>query len=149
MITTKLHPRRRARIAVLEALYAREMTGEPKEKILADLFQRSTLDQATCNYIRVLFDQVLSHRQGCEQLIIDHLANWDYERVALIDRLILTLAISEIYYVEEVPPKVSITEAIEIAKQYSTAESSRFVNGILDAIYKEKLPANDQTPAVD
>ena len=62
--------------------------------------------------------------------------NWEFDRVALLDRLLLTLAISEINFIDDVPPKVSITEAIEIAKQYSTEESAGFVNGVLDNIYK-------------
>ena len=54
----------------------------------------------------------------------------------MLDRLLLILAISEINFIDDVPPKVSITEAIEIAKQYSTEESAGFVNGVLDNIYK-------------
>jgi len=64
------------------------------------------------------------------------LNNWEFDRVALLDRLLLILAISEIYFIDDVPPKVSISEAIEIAKQYSTEESAGFVNGVLDNIYK-------------
>ena len=61
--------------------------------------------------------------------------NWEFDRVALIDRILLTLAICEIRFLAEVPPKVSISEAIELAKEYSTSESSGFVNGVLDKIY--------------
>ena len=56
--------------------------------------------------------------------------------MALLDRLLLVTAISEIYFIDDVPPKVSISEAIEIAKQYSTEDSSSFVNGVLDNVYK-------------
>ena len=62
--------------------------------------------------------------------------NWEFDRVALIDRILLTLAICEIHFLDEVPPKVSISEAIELAKEYSTSESSGFVNGVLDKIYQ-------------
>ena len=69
-------------------------------------------------------------------MIKTRLNNWEFDRVALLDRLLLILAISEIHFIDDVPPKVSISEAIEIAKQYSTEESSSFVNGVLDNIYK-------------
>ena len=64
--------------------------------------------------------------------------NWEFDRVALIDRILLTLAICEIHFLDEIPPKVSISEAIELAKEYSTSESSGFVNGVLDKIYQSQ-----------
>ena len=76
------------------------------------------------------------NKQWCEEQIKARLNNWEFDRVALLDRLLLILAISEINFIDDVPPKVSITEAIEIAKQYSTEESAGFVNGVLDNIYK-------------
>ena len=72
-------------------------------------------------------------------LISDNLDNWKLERVATLDQLIMRIAISEIYFNEDIPPKVSISEAIEIAKVYSTEDSSSFVNGVLDSIYKRKI----------
>ncbi len=60
--------------------------------------------------------------------------NWDFERIAIIDRLIIRMAICEFLFFDDIPPKVSISEAIEIAKKFSTDDSSAFVNGILDAI---------------
>ena len=64
---------------------------------------------------------------------------WDLNRIALIDKLILRMSLSEMLYIEEVPPKVSITEGVEIAKEFSTNDSSRFVNGILDSIYNDLI----------
>ena len=79
-----------------------------------------------------------------EQLISENLDNWKLERVATLDQLIMRIAVNEIYFNDDIPPKVSISEAIEIAKLYSTKDSSSFVNGVLDAIYKHKL-TNDKT----
>ena len=70
------------------------------------------------------------------ETISKHLENWEWSRVALLDRLVLQMGTVELLYVEDVPPKVTIAEAITIAKYYSTDDSSAFVNGILDAIYK-------------
>ena len=75
-------------------------------------------------------------------MISDNLDNWKLERVATLDQLIMRIAINEIYFNEDIPPKVSISEAIEIAKIYSTEDSSSFVNGVLDSIYKRKLDSD-------
>lgn len=131
------HPRRLARIAVFQGLYALAISGEEPEKVIRDLWERYSFEKPGRDYVHQLLQAVWDHRFWLEQVIRDHLQNWDYERVALLDRLILQMAIAEIFFIEDVPPKVSIAEAIEIAKEYSTEESSGFVNGILDAIYKE------------
>ena len=97
------------------------------------------------NFITSLFNFSIDNKEWCEEQIKTRLNNWEFDRVALLDRLLLILAISEIHFVDDVPPKVSISEAIEIAKQYSTEESAGFVNGVLDNIYKtmeNKVEAN-------
>jgi N utilization substance protein B len=63
--------------------------------------------------------------------------NWKYERIALVDRLVLRIALCELLYFDDIPPKVTINEAIDLAKKFSTAESGRFVNGMLDALFKK------------
>ena len=97
-------------------------------------------------FVKDLFYLSVKNKKWCEEKIIERLNNWEFERVALLDRLLLILAISEIFFIENVPPKVSISEAIEIAKQYSTEESSAFVNGVLDNIYKSVSKEKDKLP---
>ena len=80
----------------------------------------------------------MENKTWLEKVIIRHLDNWEINRIALLDKLILQMAISELYFMDDVPPKVTLSEAIEIAKRYSTEDSSSFVNGILDAVYKER-----------
>jgi N utilization substance protein B len=70
--------------------------------------------------------------------------NWDFERLAAVDRNILRLAVYEMLFCPEIPPVVSINEAIEIAKKFSTAESGKFVNGLLDRVKKELLRPSRQ-----
>ena len=139
-----MHPRRLAREGILGALYALETTGETKEKVINDLFQRNNYDEETKTFITALFGKIVDNKIWSEQLISDSLDNWKLERVATLDQLIMRIAVNEIYFNDDIPPKVSISEAIEIAKSYSTKDSSSFVNGILDAIYKHKL-TNDNT----
>jgi N utilization substance protein B len=130
------HPRRIAREAVLQALYASAMTGEDSEKILKDVFKRRSYEPDLIKYITDLFESAMDNKEWCEDQIKSRLNNWEFDRVAILDRLLLIVAISEIYFIEDVPPKVSISEAIEIAKIYCNEDSSSFVNGVLDNVYK-------------
>ena len=135
-MTKSNHPRRIGREAVLQALYAYEITKEDRSKVLQDIINRNSYDNEMKIFITTLFNFSIDNKQWCEEQIKSRLNNWEFDRVALLDRLLLIIAISEINFVDDVPPKVSITEAIEIAKQYSTEESAGFVNGVLDNIYK-------------
>ena len=130
------HPRRIAREAVLQALYASAITGEDSDKILKDILKRRSYESNLIKYITDLFQSAMNNKEWCEDQIKSRLNNWEFDRVALLDRLLLIVAISEIYFVEDVPPKVSISEAIEIAKIYCNEDSSSFVNGVLDNVYK-------------
>jgi len=136
---SKQHPRRKAREAVLKALYALEIGHETQEKVLEDILKRDDFDKDSKKFMALLLGESLMHRDWCEEQISKRLTNWDYNRVALLDRLVLISAISEIFFIDDVPPKVSISEAIEIAKHYSTEESPGFVNGVLDNVYKSML----------
>ena len=128
--------RRSAREAVLQALYAIEVGKETKSKALKDIIKRESRDIDAKNFITELFNVSLSNREWCEDQIKSRLNNWEFKRVATLDRLLLIVAIAEIFFIDTVPPKVSISEAIQIAKKYSTEDSSAFVNGVLDNIYK-------------
>ena len=128
--------RRSAREAVLQALYAIEVGKETKSKALKDILKRESRNHDAKNFITELFNVSLSNREWCEDLIRSRLNNWEFKREAVLDRLLLIDAIAEIFFIDTVPPKVSISEAIQIAKRYSTEDSSAFVNGVLDNIYK-------------
>ena len=128
--------RRSAREAVLQALYAIEVGKEKKSKALKDILKRESRDNDAKNFITELFNVSLSNREWCENQIKSRLNNWEFKSVAVLDRLLLVVAIAEIFFIDTVPPKVSISEAIQIAKKYSTEDSSAFVNGVLDNIYK-------------
>lgn len=136
--------RRSAREAVLQALYAVEIGEEIRSKALKDTLGREQRDNETKDFIVHLFEVSLENRDWCEQQIKSRLNNWEFKRVAVLDRLLLVIALAEIFFIDTVPPKVSISEAIQIAKKYSTEDSSAFINGVLDNIYKnvaeEKLP---------
>jgi len=81
----------------------------------------------------------LEHRDEADALIKKHTKNWDLPRLAAVDRNILRLAIYEMLHREDIPPVVSINEAVDIAKKFSTQDSGKFVNGILDKVRSELL----------
>ena len=135
---SKKHPRRLGREGEFQGLYALEISSEPKEKVLADILNRYSFNIKIQTFISDLFFKTVENKTWLEKVIIRHLDNWEINRIALLDKLILQMAISELYFMDDVPPKVTLSEAIEIAKRYSTEESSSFVNGILNAVYKER-----------
>ena len=135
------HPRRKAREVTMQALYALEINnGYPQDvlELCDDSFNNSENDI----YTRELFNCVVEKQSWADDLISQCLENWEYGRVAILDKILLRMGVSEIYYIDDVPPKVSISEMVEIAKVYSTEESSSFVNGILDTIYKNYSEKN-------
>ena len=135
------HPRRKAREATMQALYALEINnGFPQDvlELCDDSFNNSENDI----YTRELFNCVVEKKSWADDLISQCLENWEYGRVAILDKILLRMGVSEIYHIDDVPPKVSISEMVEIAKVYSTEESSSFVNGILDTIYKNYSEKN-------
>lgn len=82
---------------------------------------------------------VIEHRQQCDDQIQKYAKNWDLHRMATVDRNILRLAIYEMLHRQDIPPVVSINEAVDIAKKFSTQDSGKFVNGILDKVKGELL----------
>ena len=142
-MTKAKHTRRSARETVLQALYAVEVGQEHEAKALKDILGREKRDEEINEFIVELFEISFKNRDWCENEIKSRLNNWEFERVAVLDRLLLILAISEIFFIDNIPPKVSIAEAIEIAKQFSTEESSAFINGVLDNIYKSLPKVNE------
>lgn len=133
---TKAKDRRYARELVLMALYARECSDESCNKIITDLKNTFEIKTDVEDYVKKLFPITVEYQSWATDEIVSKLENWDYGRIALIDRLVLQMMIVEMKYMENVPPKVSITEGVEIAKKYSTAESGSFVNGMLDSFYQ-------------
>lgn len=88
-------------------------------------------------FVKILFRKAIMHSDRCSELIDKNTTNWEVERIALMDILVMQLAITEILEFSEIPVKVTLNEYIEIAKYYCTSKSSTFVNGILDNIVKE------------
>jgi len=132
--------RRKAREVVLQALYELEFSDRPWQEVLEDQFQRRASGAETARYARSLLEITLAHREELDRLIEAALEHWDLERVSLVDRNILRLALAELIYMPEVPVRVVIDEAIEVARKYSSADAGQFVNGVLDRLAREARP---------
>ena len=87
-------------------------------------------------YGTLLSRKVLEHQEDIDAKIVEASSHWNLERIAIVDRLIICCAAAELMYFPDIPTGVAINEAVDIAKKFSTGESSRFVNGVLDAIAK-------------
>jgi N utilization substance protein B len=104
-----------------------------------------TIEEAeTRLFAEPLIKGVLQHRDELDERIKKHCKNWDFNRIAVVDRNVMRLAIYEMLYRDDIPPVVSINEAVDVAKKFSTEDSGKFVNGILDKVRGEILrPARD------
>lgn len=126
--------RRAAREAALKSLYAVEVGRNSPQDATKEIIKPSLKDDHdSFRFAEKLFLVTVDHAEEYDELIDDHINNWEVHRLAIIDKLILRMAISELLLFEDIPTKVSINEAIELAKRYSTRKSGNFVNGILDA----------------
>ncbi len=117
----------------------RESQSGPSYGAAVELPPPSTDEISTRMFADVLVRGVLKHRDALDDVIQRYAQNWDLHRIAIVDRNILRMAIHEILHRDDIPPVVSINEAIEIAKRFSTEQSGRFVNGILDKVKAETL----------
>lgn len=129
--------RRRSRILALQTLYACDVgVFSEWQTMLERIAAGSRLPVTVINYARELLCEFYKATDSIDALIRKKAANWDIRRMAAIDRNILRLAVAELCYFPQVPAKVVIDEAVEIAKAFGTEESGKFVNGIIDSIHK-------------
>lgn len=102
-----------------------------------EFWQRHPVDPDTQGFGQALVRGTKQHQGEIDKLLAQYAEHWALERMAVVDRNILRMAVYELLWQPEVPPKAAINEAIEIAKKFGTAESSRFINGVLDRILRE------------
>lgn len=131
--------RTRARGWALQALYAWESRGTSDDGIvpaLEDLAQNLRISPRNRLYAEILVRLVAQNRPRIDRVLQGSLTNWSLVRLSVIDRNLLRLGVAELLFVDDVPPRVTIREMIHLAERYSTAESPRFVNGVLDAVMR-------------
>src|SRR5215472_9625110 len=127
--------RSRGREVALQVLYQVEQNpGVPPDEVRRFIRRRLLEDPKLCEFTEGLIAGVKEHQARIDAMISQVAENWRLDRMAAIDRNILRLGVYEMMFSEDVPARVAINEALELAKRYSTAQSSRFVNGILDRV---------------
>ena len=130
--------RRKSRELALQALYQGELAAQNGLLIFEEFCSHFQVNKKAIPYAKKLLDGIQEKGDSINQLISKYAENWRLERMSVIDRNILRLAVYEVYYQDDVPISVAINEAVEIAKRYSTDDSGPFINGILDSMAKEE-----------
>jgi transcription antitermination protein NusB len=142
--------RSRGREVALQVLYQVEQNpGVSPDEVRRFIQRRLLEDRKLCEFTEGLIDGVQEHQKQIDTMISQVAENWRLDRMAAIDRNILRLGAYEMLFRPEVPAKVAINEALELAKRYSTAQSSRFVNGILDRVLQYQVPEASPQPNLE
>ncbi len=132
-----------AREHALRILYQCDIAQRPLETIIADYWKYDEFkvikDHSVIAYALVLAQGVHRHLKTIDDTIAAYATNWQLKRMAVIDRNVMRLGLFELKYSLEIPPKVAINEAVDLAKKYGDLESGKFVNGILDKIHKKEI----------
>ena len=131
-----MRKRSRGRELALMALYQIDITQEATQEALTLFWEDHKAEADVRSFATGLVMGAIQNSKRIDEVIARYADNWEIHRMATVDRNILRLATYELLFVEEIPPKVSINEAVDLAKKFGDVESSRFVNGILDRISK-------------
>ena len=128
--------RRKARETTLRLLYSLEINPKTPREAFEDYCALNNIKQVDI-FAQKLFSDIIENLDKIDGYINDYVKNWKIERIALIDKNIMRIAICEMIMLPDIPHVVSINEAVDIAKKFSTKDSGKFVNGILDKINKD------------
>jgi N utilization substance protein B len=129
--------RRKARESALQMLYQLDMSGQDLRDVLSTSGIMGALDPEVRQFAKMLVEGVMRDLKEIDALISAHSTNWKISRMAAVDKNILRMAVYELKNFSDIPMKVTINEAVEIAKRYGSSESGAFVNGVLDNIAQE------------
>ncbi|MBN2483147.1 MAG: transcription antitermination factor NusB [Candidatus Omnitrophica bacterium] len=141
--------RSKAREIALCVLYQVETSKLDGKTLLDRYIARYPQKQEVIDFAHSIVEGVASRFNELDVIIKRYAKNWQIDRMAIIDRNILRLTILELMFLDGIPPKVSINEAIELAKRFGDIDSPRFVNGILDKVYKSEKKENESQGHID
>jgi N utilization substance protein B len=132
--------RRLSRIIAFQTLFRYDFTGEAIEELIdfswIDKEKREKLTDDVLDFSTLIVTGTINHLEKIDETIKQHLEHWDFNRLSKVDRANLRISVYCILFQESIPPTVTIDEAIDIAKEFGNDDSYRFVNGVLDSIYK-------------
>jgi len=132
-----LRKRKKSRGFALQILYQFDITKQDLSRILTQYQEHFPLKGDKDDFLERLVFGVEKHSQEIDSLIKQYSINWRLDRMSVIDRNILRIALFELLYCEDIPPKVTLNEAIDLGKRYGNEDSGSFINGILDRIQNE------------
>ncbi len=136
--------RRFARELALKVLY-RYVEGDNNLPVVVEkVLEAKNYQSSDKTFARSLVDKTLENLEKIDEKIVKVIKNWEYDRISVIDKIILRMGTCEILYFDDIPPQISINEAIEIGKKYGGNDSGRFINGVLDAIRKNYEGSDNQ-----
>ncbi|MBP1699002.1 MAG: nusB [Deltaproteobacteria bacterium] len=129
--------RRKSRESALQVLYQLNITKQEATAAFTQFEEHFLPDGVAEDFVKRLVHGVLEHRPELDRLIEQYSEHWRIDRIDMIDRNILRMALFELLYCEEIPPKVTINEAIDLGKRFGSEDSGSFINGILDRVQNE------------
>jgi N utilization substance protein B len=127
-------PRRRARVLALQALYEIDAVGHKAEEVISHLMIEEEISEENADFTRELVTGVIHNKDRIDENISKYAPAWPLKQIPVVDRNILRLAIYEILFDNNVPVRVAINEAIELAKSFSSDNSPKFINGVLGSV---------------
>ena len=136
--------RRLARELALKVLYRFEEGDADLSSAVHSVLEAKKYQTQDKDFSRMLVEKTMANLEEIDKKIIKVIKNWEYDRISLVDKIILRMGTCEIVYFDDIAPQISINEAIEIGKKYGGNDSGRFINGVLDAIRKNYEGSNNQ-----
>ncbi len=131
--------RNRARQSCLQILYQIELSKVKCEPAIEDYFSSNEFQPLHREFSEFLVKGVLNKMPEIDMVISKYAKNWGINRMAVIDRNILRMGVFELIYAEDIPPRVSINESVELAKMFGDIDSPKFINGILDSVFRKEI----------
>ncbi|MDH3982442.1 MAG: transcription antitermination factor NusB [Kiritimatiellaceae bacterium] len=137
MQNKKVNGRRETREWIVQFLFQLDFNPEPIDTALQDFWEEKAPIEREKNYAEEIIKGVVQHKKELDEKLSEYATRWNSDRMGAVDRTVMRVALFEMLYREDVPPVVSINEAVHFAKDFSSFQSGRFVNGVLDRIRKE------------
>jgi len=132
-----MKPRRHARMVVLQALYALDFTNQDMETALQARLDEDSLPETSEEFAWSLANGIAAQLTYLDDVVVELAPEWPISQISPIDRNVLRIAVYELLFEPDVPPKVAINEAVELAKQFGSESSPRFVNGVLGSVVSQ------------
>jgi N utilization substance protein B len=136
--------RRLAREIALKILYRYEEGDSDLPAVIESVLEAKKYGPQDKIFTRALVEKIVANLANIDENIVKVIKNWEYDRISVVDKIILRMGTCEMIYFDDIPPQISINEAIEIGKKYGGNDSGRFINGVLDAIRKNHESSDNQ-----